>query len=283
MEKYNVKIRSFANDEKQIRVYSSPIYRTANDKPKVELPIYQENPFTGELVACTGVKNYDGRLLEYDECVASWKKEKDETEEANEKSIYNSIVRTKKVINDYARSNSWDWFVTFTFDKEMVTSRYDREDLSKKIRQWLNNQRKRYAPDLKYIIVHEYHKDGASHFHGLFSDCGNMNFTYWKTKEGLEIYNISGFNYGFTTASRVQDSGRSANYILKYVTKELCSNVKGKNRYFASNNLYKPEEEILFLEDWEILDYRKKLAETMTYYKNLESEYLSVEYFEMKG
>lgn len=283
MEKYNVKIRTFANDEKQIRVYSSPIYRTANDKPKIELPIYQENPFTEELVACTGVKNYDGRLLEYNECVVSWKQEPKEPDEPNERSIYNSVIRTKKTIYDYSRSNSWDWFVTFTFDKEKVTSRYDREELSKKVREWLHNQRKRYAPDLKYIIVHEYHKDGASHFHGLFANCGSMKFEYWKTIDGLAIYNITGFRYGFTTASRVQDSGRSSSYILKYITKELCENVKGKNRYFASNNLDKPKEEVLFLNDWEILRYREQLASQMVHYKQFESDYMNVEYFEMKG
>lgn len=53
--------------------------------------------------------------------------------------------------------------MTLTFDGSKV-DRYDYNICLTKCCQWLNNQHKRYAPDLAYLFVPEKHKDGAYHF-----------------------------------------------------------------------------------------------------------------------
>lgn len=129
---------------------------------------------------------------------------------------------TKNRIYNIARSNTWDWFITLTFNRDMTdSSEYDT--VTRKLTKYLDNFRQRYAPDMKYLIVPELHDDGIHyHFHGLLSDVGKMQFRFSGhfDKKDNPIYNIVNWKLGFTTATRVQDSGRVSWYITKYITKE---------------------------------------------------------------
>ena len=186
----------------------------------------------------------------------------DDKKIANEmRSINSSLNRSKDNIYQLVHCNNWEWFVTLTFD-----SKFDRTDydfLLKKLRKWLNNVKQRYASDLKYIIIPEEHKrieengKRAYHFHGLFSNCGNLEFTesFHKSgraiysKSGLRVYNILHYNLGFSSATRVQNTDRCSNYMTKYITKALCIRQKGKRRFLNSHNLEKPIVELYFMDD----------------------------------
>lgn len=157
-----------------------------------------------------------------------------------------SVNRSKNNLYRIARSNNWEWFITITFDRK-ITDASDYMEVAKKITTFFNNQRKRGSPDLKYLLVPEFHKDGKNyHFHGLLANC---NFTMidsgHKDSFGNEIYNISDWKIGFTTASKIKDNGKVTNYIGKYITKELLNRLKYKKRYFASRNCDVVEEEFL--------------------------------------
>ena len=104
------------------------------------------------------------------------------------------------------------------------------------------NIKRLYVKDLKYIIVPERHKDGAYHFHGLIADIGEMEMvdSGKKLKNGNIIYNIAGYNLGFTTVTKVFNSGASARYLSKYITKDLSMHIKNKKKYWASRNLELP-------------------------------------------
>jgi hypothetical protein len=151
--------------------------------------------------------------------------------------------RTKQTVYDYARANLWEWFVTITYDPNKV-NRYSYEETGRKLSNWLDNVRKRKAPDLKYIIVPELHDDGAWHFHGLLSNVGELRLidSGHKTK-GMNVYNLPDWQNGFTTATKVQDSLRASNYITKYITKDLVNHTKGQKRYWNSKNLLTGEVE----------------------------------------
>ena len=116
------------------------------------------------------------------------------------KSIASSIARTRNAIYDIAKSNNWDYMITLTFNSEKVNSRYDYNELLKKVSVWLHNQKKRKSPNLKYLIVPDLHKEDvwgkAFHFHGLLSDIGDMELieTNKKDKNNRVIYNIKGFH-----------------------------------------------------------------------------------------
>ncbi len=244
---YNTRLIEYPNGEMQIRRYSIPMiskepnpYETESKK----LPDnYELNPFDNKRV----------RVVEdFDELLTS-------NVEDNER---RSISRTRQMIYEYSRSVCWEWFITFTFNAEKV-DRYDFDVCSKIVRQWLHNQR-RNASDLQYLIVPEYHKDRAIHFHGLLANTGNMKFTdSGKRQRGVKVYNMSSWANGWTTATKVKNIHSVSKYIGKYITKELCIATKGKNRYFASNNLPKPETSTFLLSDNEFDDFLQTLKNSL--------------------
>ncbi len=169
-----------------------------------------------------------------------------------------SLRRTKDMIYKYAQSNTWEYFITTTFDPEKV-NRYDYDDCSKSMTKFLHLL-KQQNPDIRYIIVPEQHKDGAFHFHGVIANAPNLKivdsgcFAFGKhviktntipkglKQKAVKIYNFANYRYGFSNISKVKDSKRVSTYITKYITKELCSVTKGKKRYWCTKNLDLPQE-----------------------------------------
>lgn len=153
-----------------------------------------------------------------------------------------SSRRSKNMIYDIARSNTWEWFITLTFNPEKVDS-LDYDQCTKSLKNWLDRVRRKCDGDLKYIIIPELHKSGRYHFHGLLSGAYGLAFVdSGHEVNGDIIYNIGSYKLGFTTATRVKDTNRVSMYIAKYVTKELTACTKGKKRYWASRNVEKPLE-----------------------------------------
>ena len=154
-----------------------------------------------------------------------------------EHSLNTSLNRTKQTVYDYARANTWEWFITWTTDPKKV-DRHNYQQVSAKFSKWLSNIRSRKAPDLKYVIVPERHKDGAYHFHGLLANTGKMEFVdSGKKAKGMAIYNLDDWMLGFTTATQIQNTLKASNYITKYITKDLIHHTKGRRRYWNSKNL----------------------------------------------
>lgn len=176
-----------------------------------------------------------------------------QTLDKKEQNIYRSMLRTKQKIYDYCMSNNWEYFLTITFDQNKV-DRYNYLDVSKKLSKLLNNIKTRKCNDLKYILVPEYHKDNAIHFHCLLSNINGLTFvdSGKRTTSNQIIYNISDFNLGFTSAINVFDSRGISNYITKYITKDLTINLFGKRKYWVSKNLDIPLIEKFLLTDKQI-------------------------------
>lgn len=134
-----------------------------------------------------------------------------------------NVRRSKDKIFDIALANSdnWKYFITLTLDPDVI-DRTDPKIISLKLKQWLNNAVKR--KNLVYLIIPEYHKDGKSiHFHGLINDC-DLHFVSSGhfDRNGHEIYNISDWGYGFTTAVLLDDKKEYVcKYITKYITKDI--------------------------------------------------------------
>lgn len=162
-----------------------------------------------------------------------------------------SLRRTKQMIYDLARSNSWDYFATFTFSDSW---RYEYDICKKKLQKFLNNLRSRYACDLKYICIPEHHEDGAYHFHGLFADLPADLLTSSVSRPG-EFY-MERFPFGRNFFSPVQSSERVSNYITKYITKDYID-LPGKQRYIRSQNLNMPKKETYLIEDETLIEIIK--------------------------
>lgn len=258
---FNVKVYHYA-DKDQVRIYRHGIECQDNRRVDKDGVIHEFskslskelNPFTGD---------YE-HMRDFDDS----------------RSSIVSMHRTINTVYELSRSNTWEYFFTMTFDGSIV-DRYDYDVCAKKLTQWLNGVRKLYAPDMVYLVVPERHKDGAFHFHGLFSNIGRLPLKdSGIRKNNRIIYNLPTYKFGFTTVSMVGDSGRASNYVCKYITKELCSVTSGKKRYWVSRNAKRPEVETFMLEG-ELFDKLMNFNGHIEYDKQVDGLYQGVTYLEL--
>lgn len=238
MEPYNVKIITYPDLTKQYRIYQNTIGSDDLSIPVRPRNKGDRNPFDGKV--CKDI------LVD----IMDYKNHVDEV----------SIKRTKKKVYDYAKSNEWQWFVTFTFSPDKV-NRYDYDECTKYLSKWFNNL-KRSSPALSYLVVPEQHKDGAYHFHGLFSGINERQIVWTgkyvvkrvrglrskfvRTKE--KIYKIGSYKLGWMTATKVREMEKVTSYITKYITKDMLNGLHGRKRYWCSRNLVLPLEEVFTLD-----------------------------------
>ena len=57
-----------------------------------------------------------------------------------------------------------------------------------------------------------------------------------------KIYNLPLWKYGFSTATKIRDSGKASSYITKYITKDLSRILQNHHRYLSSQNVERPIE-----------------------------------------
>lgn len=204
--------------------------------------------------------------------------ETDRTKRQIEHSIKSSVNRTINQIYMISRANKWEYFVTLTINPKKLDNT-DFNLISEKLNIWTNNLKKRYAPELKYIIVPELHKDKSKwHFHGLFANIGKMPLTfsgkvcvgrfvydYVKKPFATKIYNIPLWKYGFSTATAIRDSSKASSYITKYITKDLSHILQNQHRYLASQNVNKPLERVFNIDYDELTRIYSKYLSQITY------------------
>lgn len=271
MSVFNVRVYNYKHGQ-QIRIYSNAY--NAENKDDVfgkKEQTKKENPLEGadDEEIWNNIEKYEPYLEKMLEDY--------EIENGKDRSMRVSKARTIQKIYEITRSNEWEYFVTLTFNPEKVDS-YNYAEVVKKLSVWLMHLKKRYAPDLKYIIVPELHESGRFHFHGLFSDIGNMTLidSGHHLPDGEVIYNLGNYNLGFTTATRIKDESRVSSYITKYISKDLCSVTSGKKRYWCSRNLEKVKIDEYVLEPHEIEQMLEDLSENITYCKTTESVMLGI-------
>jgi hypothetical protein len=152
--------------------------------------------------------------------------------------ITESKFRAKRQVIEYTMNNVFNWFVTITFDKNKI-DRYDVKLLESKVLQWLNNTRLNYGNKAKYILVPEYHKDGAIHYHALISlENDKLRYLYnhqqWKKpvyKDRL-LFNKFGRNQWVSIDQYTEPVGL---YLSKYITK--LPDKMNNRYYFVSKGL----------------------------------------------
>lgn len=262
---FNIRIKRFYDTE-QVQVFSKGFHSKGEVEKNVSFSEY-----TGEIF-----ERKTGELIENP---FTGKNERVHLIQDQEEILKKSCARSVKAIYDIARSNRWEWFLTFTFSPEKV-NRHDYDECAKKFSQWLKNMRKK-CPDMKYIVVPEKHKDGAFHFHGLFADCEGLDFRDSGKKDagGKIIYNCHSYRYGFTTATLIEDFRRASSYLCKYITKELCASSFNRKRYWVSKNVSYPEVVELMVELPEEERFLMAL-EGQTYIKKVETPFTNVTYIE---
>ena len=169
--------------------------------------------------------------------------------------IIRSAHRSRKALYDICRCNDFQYFVTWTFDKEKI-DRLDDNKVKRKFTQFQNYLRKKF-PQMYYVAVPEYHKDGGLHFHLLIGgvtmeELKAVPARYEKRrgrhkkgdlifKHGHQIFNVERWKLGYSTLSVIANGEASKHYICKYISKQHYDDrFFGKRRYYVSNNIKRP-------------------------------------------
>ena len=184
-------------------------------------------------------------------------------------SMCSSLRRTKIAMNMLLEMNDFDWFCTLTFDKEKI-DRSNDEAVFNAYKKYIDNTKKQF-PSLGYMCFPERHEDNCIHFHLLINgmtpkQLGLVNsgkvccsWAILKNKvaskeyfdrtkheheltdtDGLPIYNVTTFPYGYTTVTRIASRERCNSYVKKYVEKALGNTEIFKKRFYYSSNLNVP-------------------------------------------
>lgn len=135
-----------------------------------------------------------------------------------------SLKRSRDKAFDIALCNDFKYFITFTLDEKKI-SRYDTTEISRKLKNWLDNKVRRN--NFKYIIFPEYHKkenengQQAIHFHGLCNGDLTLTDSNHYTKKMQKIYNCDDWCFGYSTVIGFTGSKlKIVHYVMKYITKE---------------------------------------------------------------
>lgn len=156
----------------------------------------------------------------------------------NTNKLDNNIARSKSKIQELALCNGWDYFCTFTINKDKY-DRYDFKTYYSDLSKFIANYNRSCKPEeqVKYIFVPEMHKDGAWHIHGFLK--GIRGGDLYINKHGYLGWKQYEKKFGYISFSQIKDVDRCANYILKYITKDSSKNISelGLHLYYASKKL----------------------------------------------
>ncbi len=255
---YNLKLVICGN---YVQVYNYEDYKVKNkkiDKNDLNLKRKDLNLFNNESESENENKNKNLNL-----------KSSNEIEQRN-------IIRSKLECQRLAKSNIEDWrtFITLTFDpKTALEPMNNIVNANKRFHIFITKVR-RVKKDFKYICVPEFHKSGIVHYHLL----SNIEITdptlMYNQEDNPKFKHIKYWTDGFTCVEVIKgDPKKIIGYIAKYMTKDIDNRLFNKHRYLYSNNLLKPQESFIDLNnETEREFFIKKIQEKTLIYQN---EYLN--------
>lgn len=224
-------------DNKWIKIVNMNVIRKKNvDKVKIEEKVKEE------------------KLSEITKDVKKSKKGS-----KNNEKLGCNIRATKSRIRELIMCNEWEYMVTFTLNGD----RYNRTDLDtwkKEFLQWVQNYRKKYGIDIKYIFVPELHKDNITwHMHGLIKGLPlshlrqivNGDSEYKRLEKrvrmGYEVYVWEAYQqkFGYCDVEKIRNKEAVCNYLIKSI-KDNTLKSKGVSKvnakmYYVSRGLKRAE------------------------------------------
>lgn len=204
---HNVRVKKYKNGTVQLTYYHDSILSGVGEYPamdaekqkednekllklKKRMKNYREyidNPFLNNISFENYLEGAAGHATKIGSLdIAQLFLDDEELQIRKNRSIANSLNRSKKMIYDYGRSNIWEWFLTFTFEPCENFDRMSYDQCRKKMSEWFHNVRKRMCPNIKYLVVPEMHESHAWHFHALVSDVDSCDID-GKHYDGLKF------------------------------------------------------------------------------------------------
>lgn len=170
--------------------------------------------------------------------------------------LSNNLSRTRQTVQELALCNEWEYFFTGTLNQAKY-NRYDLQKYIKDLSQFIQDKRKQYNSDIKYLLIPEKHKDGAWHIHGLLSGISEEKLQMFEiTKKlpyfilnalqnGISVFDWRSYSkkFGYCSFSPVRDSYAITKYITKYITKDMLmrKSEKHKKLFYCSHGLQRAE------------------------------------------
>lgn len=206
------------------------------------------------------------------------KVEKTKVEEVDKESIREQrLWRAKRQFHDHINCNVYAWpdsyghidppqFITLTFGDNITDIKSANYEFTKYIQRlnfFITQNKKSF---LKYIVVIEFQKRGAVHYHIMFF---NMPYIEDNKKKIAEVWG-QGFIHSKSIES-VDGLKKTIRYMSKYMSKNFDdSRLHGKKCYFVSKQLKKPR--FVYFNDQikELLDFVP--PETLEYHSNTPTE-----------
>lgn len=139
-----------------------------------------------------------------------------------------SITRAKTKIREYVANSNFNAFCTFTFSGRNF-DRYNFMDCRKFITDYFTHKLK----VSNWLVVPEFHADGAIHFHGFMNiDKKSLEYAYSKKdsygRMHMHFYSeainrdIGRNDFQFFTPTSTNELKSVCAYVLKYVTKDVA-------------------------------------------------------------
>ncbi len=195
---------------------------------------------------------------------------------------HRNIIRTKLNCQRLAKANAKDWtsFITLTYAENMQDIKQAKIELN-----YFIKNVKKVKKDFKYIAIPEFQKRGAIHFHLLTNLSLQDNYIIIKQKDNNKYYNVKYWSKGFTSFEPLyNDLKKVIGYISKYMTKDCDSRLFGIRRFTSSQNLIKPVEDYINIQERKHLDYfldliqNKQCIYENTYQDNFDNDISFKEY-----
>ncbi len=133
-------------------------------------------------------------------------------------------------------------FVTFTF-KDNVT---DISIANKEWHKFIKRLNRYVGYKVKYVVVIEFQKRGAIHYHCVFFNLPLIPVTdymakLWAINSNVNVTLSSLWGNGFVKVNRIDNIKNVGSYVSKYLSKNIDDDrLAGKKTYFCSQGLYKP-------------------------------------------
>lgn len=164
----------------------------------------------------------------------------EERQEQLEESRRKNLYKVKRKVVDYVRNNEFNMFWTLTFDPKI----YGYEDNMRfdEMYKFLQRMTRKYGK-FNYIAIPERHKSGAIHWHMISGGIEPQLVDSGIKRKNVRVYNAPEWKYGFSDVQKVRSKHKTANYVSKYITKELMNNParRNKKKYWSSKSLKLPD------------------------------------------
>ena len=182
-----------------------------------------------------------------------------------------NITRSKLQCQRIAKANMeyWETFITLTFAENITNNK-----LANKRFKYFVDKVRRVKKDFRYLVVPEYQKRGAIHYHLLTNISLDSNKLIYSQENNLKFKHIKYWLDGFNSVEKVKgDAKKIIVYISKYMTKDIDSRLFAQRRFFYSQNCIVPKVSYIDSMSSKDLEFlQKKIQDKKLIYQN---EYLN--------